>query len=47
VTFKSGNTKTHIDFFLIRVKNRRLHRDSKVIPSKYLGTQHGLLVMHV
>jgi len=47
VTFKSGSIKTQIDYFLIRVDNRRLCKDYKVIPSEYLGTQHRLLVLDV
>jgi len=47
VTFKSGTTKTQIDYFLIRANNRGLCKDCKVLPSEYLGTQHSLLVMDV
>jgi len=47
VIFKSGSIKTQIDYFLIRVGNRRLCKDYKVIPSEYLGTQHRLLVFDV
>jgi len=36
VTFKSGPNKRQIDYFLIRVANRRLCKDCKVIPSEYL-----------
>jgi len=44
VTFRSGLTKTRIDYFLIRADSRRL---CKAIPNKYLGTQHRLLVLDV
>jgi len=47
VTFTSGSLKTQIDYFLIRVDNRRLCKDCKVIPSEYLGTQLRLLVLDV
>jgi len=47
VTFKSGSIKTQIDYFLIRVDNRRLCKDCKVIPSEYLGYQHRLLMLDV
>ena len=47
VTFKSGAVKTQIDYFLTRADHRRLCKDCKVIPSKYLGTQHRLLVLDV
>ena len=47
VTFKSGNTRTQIDYFLMRADNRRLCKDCKVIPSECLTTQHRLFVMDV
>ena len=47
LTFKSGSTMTQIDYFLTRADSRRLCKDCKVIPSKYLGTQHRLLVLDV
>ena len=47
VTFKSGSTKTQIDYFLTRADSRRLCKDCKMIPSEYLGTQHRLLVLDV
>jgi len=37
VTYKSGFIKTQIDYFLIRVNNRRLCNDYKVISHEYLG----------
>ena len=46
LTFKGGITKTQIDYFLIKVNNRRLFKDCKVIPNECLGTQK-LLVMDV
>jgi len=45
LTFKSGSIKTQIDYFLTRADNSRLCKDSKVIPSEYLRTQHRLLVL--
>jgi len=47
VTFRSGNAKTQIDFFLTRAGTRGLCRDCKVLPSEHLETQHRLLVMDV
>ena len=47
VTFRSGLTKVQVDYFLIRVNDRMLCKDCKVIPSEYLGTQLRLLVMDV
>jgi len=47
VTFRSGITKTRIDYFLIRANNRGMCKDYKMIPSEYLETQHRLLVMDV
>ena len=34
----NGSIKTQIDYFLIRVNDKRLCKDCKVIPSEYLGT---------
>jgi len=45
VTFKSGNTRTQIDYFLTRENSRRLCKDCKVIPSECL--KHRLLVMDI
>jgi len=45
VTFKSGSSKTQIDYFPMRTDSRRFCKDCKVIPSEYLGTQHRLLVL--
>jgi len=45
VTFRSGNNKSQIDYFLIRVSDRRMGKYFKVIPSEWLGTQHRLLVI--
>jgi len=47
VTFKCGSLKTQFDYFLIRADSWRFCKDSKVIPSEYLGTQHRLLVLDV
>jgi len=47
VTFKSGSTRTQIDYFLIRVNSRRWYRNCKVLPGECLATQHRLLVLDV
>ena len=47
VTFNSGSIKAQIDYFLIKVNNRRLYKDCKVTLSEYLETQHRLLVLNV
>jgi len=47
VTFKSGNTRIQIDYFLVRANSRRLCKDCKLIPSECLATQHRLLAMDV
>jgi len=47
ITFKTGNTRTQIDYFLMRANGRRLCRDCKVIPIECLKTQHRLLVVNV
>ena len=47
VTFKSGNTRTQIDFFFMRVSSRKMNKYCKVIPSECSVTQHKLLVMDV
>jgi len=38
ITFKSGSTKTQIDYFLMRSNDRRMCRDCKVLPSECLTT---------
>jgi len=45
LTFRSGISRTQIDYFLIRENNRRMCEDCKVIPSECLGTQHRLMVI--
>jgi len=47
VTFKSGNTRTQIHYFLVRENSRRLCKDCKVISIECLATQHMSLVMDV
>jgi len=42
ISFNSGNTKTQIDLFLMRVNSRSLFKDCKMIPSECLTTQHKL-----
>ena len=45
--FRSCPIKTQIYYFLIRADSGRLCKDCKVIPNKYFGTQHRLLVFDV
>ena len=45
MTFRSANSKTQIDYFIIRVNHRRMCKDYKVIPSEFSGTLHRLLVI--
>jgi len=45
VNFRSGSSKTQIDYFLMRSNHRKMCKYCKVVPSKCLGTQHHLLVM--
>ncbi|XP_016541396.2 uncharacterized protein LOC107842116 [Capsicum annuum] len=45
ITFRSAVAKSQIDFFLLRKVDRVLCKDSKVISSDHLLTQHRLLVM--
>jgi len=47
LTFKSGNTRTQIDYFLMRTNGRSLCKDCNVIPSECLTMQYKLLVMDV
>jgi len=47
VTFKSGSTRTQIDYFLLRANSRRMGKDCKVIPSECLTMQHKLLVTNM
>jgi len=47
ITFKSGSTRTQIDYLLMRTNDKRMCRDCKVIPSECLTTQHRSLVMDV
>ena len=47
VTFRNWITKTQIDLLLIRVNNRMLCKDYKMISSEHLWTQRRLLVMDV
>ena len=46
VTFRSGLSKSQIDFFLIRTSSS-VYKDCKVLPSECLGSQHRLLVLDV
>ncbi|XP_047270305.1 uncharacterized protein LOC107874418 [Capsicum annuum] len=45
ITFQSAIAKTQIDFMLLRMGDRVLRKDCKVIPSEHLSTKHRLLVM--
>jgi len=45
VTFRSGSSKTQIDYFLVRASHRKMCNDCQVVPNECLGTQHYLLVM--
>ncbi|KAM1178219.1 hypothetical protein ACFX2G_017970 [Malus domestica] len=47
ITYKSGSSKTQIDFLLMRKGDRRTCKDCKVIPGESLANQHRLLVMDV
>jgi len=47
MTFNIGNTRTQIDYFLIRVGNRRWCKDCKVMLGWCLIMQHRLLLMDV
>ncbi|PKA66012.1 hypothetical protein AXF42_Ash010421 [Apostasia shenzhenica] len=45
ITYKSGTSRTQIDYFLIRKRDRLDCKDCKVIPSECLTTQHRLMVL--
>ncbi|KAM1271255.1 hypothetical protein ACFX2J_032096 [Malus domestica] len=47
ITYKSGSSKTQIDFLLMRKDDRITCKDCKVIPGESLANQHRLLVMDV
>ncbi|XP_048443818.1 uncharacterized protein LOC103950210 isoform X2 [Pyrus x bretschneideri] len=47
ITYKSGLSKTQIDFLLMRKGDRITCKDCKVIPGESLANQHRLLVMDV
>ena len=47
ITYKSGSSKTQIDFLLMRKGDRITCKDCKVIPREGLANQHRLLVMDV
>ncbi|KAM2986083.1 hypothetical protein FF2_006407 [Malus domestica] len=47
ITYKSGSSKTQIDFLLMRKGDRITCKDCKVIPGESLANQHRLLVMDV
>ncbi|XP_009625391.1 uncharacterized protein [Nicotiana tomentosiformis] len=47
VTFQSMVAKTQIDYLLLRMGDKVLRKDCKVMRSESLATQHRLLVMDV
>ncbi|XP_050141126.1 uncharacterized protein LOC126617112 [Malus sylvestris] len=47
ITYKSGSSKTQIDFLLMRKGDRITCKDCKVIPGESMANQHRLLVMDV
>ena len=47
VTYKSGSSRTQIDFFLTRKRDRLACKDCKVIPGESLTSQHRLLIIDV
>ena len=47
ITFKSGQNKSQIDFFLTRRVDRLSCKDCKVIPGESLTTQHRVLVLDI
>ncbi|KAM1059887.1 hypothetical protein ACFX15_023923 [Malus domestica] len=47
ITYKSGSSKTQIDFLLMRKGDRITCKDCKVIPGESVANQHRLLVMDV
>ena len=46
VTYESGPSKTHIDYYLVRRNQIRFFKDLKVLPSEECITQHKLLVCY-
>ncbi|VDO62277.1 unnamed protein product [Heligmosomoides polygyrus] len=44
ISFYSGNTKTQIDFILVKHRDRRLVTDAKVVPYETVATQHRPLI---
>ena len=44
ITFYSGNTKTQIDFVLIRQRDKKLVTNAKVVPYETVTTQHRPLI---
>lgn len=47
ITYKSGRSRSHIDFFLVRSADKRICKDCKVILRKSLTTQHEVLILDV
>ena len=47
ITYKSGGHSSQIDYFLVRKSNRKLVKDTKVIPSEECVQQHKLLICDV
>ncbi|KAK6745717.1 hypothetical protein RB195_012062 [Necator americanus] len=47
ITYTNGGPETQIDFWMLHRRDRRLLRDSKVIPTDHVAAQHHLLVIHL
>ncbi|QHO29329.1 Craniofacial development protein [Arachis hypogaea] len=45
ITYKSGMTRSQIDFFLLRRVDQKFCINCKIIPGESLTTQHRMLVM--
>lgn len=47
ITYKSGRSRSQIDFFLVRSSDKKVCKDCKVIPGESLTTQHRVLILDV
>ena len=45
--FTSGTAKTQTNYFLLRLTNKIVHKDYRVMPSDSFVTLHKLVVMDV
>ena len=45
ITYKSGNTRTTIDYILVKRTDLKAAKDCKVIPGESIAMQHRILVM--